>query len=100
MQRVNQLVYSLQRKIHEATNRRDVPELEELYAILNGIDQVRDLAFNIPQDDFGAGMGVLYDKGELLRRHENARKHIQSLIVQKTFGHVKVQSTNEIIDIT
>ena len=99
MQRVNQLVYGLQRRIYEATNRRDVPELEELYAILNQIEEVRDLTFNIPAKDFGVG-GVLYDKGEALARHETARKHIQRLIIQKTEGYVKAQSVDEIIDIT
>ncbi len=99
MQRVNQLVHGLQQRIYDATNRRDVPELEELYAILNLIEEVRDLIFSVPEKDFGVG-GVLYDKGEALARHEAARKHIQRLVVQKTLGHVKGQSVNEIIDIT
>lgn len=99
MQRVSQLVHALQGRLYAATNRRDVPELEELYTILNLIEEVRDLTFTIPDKDFGVG-GVLYDKGEALGRHENSRKHIQRLIVQKTLGHVKVQSINEIIDLT
>jgi hypothetical protein len=99
MLRANQLVYALRQRIYEATNSREIPELDVLYDILDRIDEYRGVVFSIPAKDFGIG-GVLYDKGEGLSRHEDARKHIQRLIVQKTIGHAKVQSVEELIDLT
>lgn len=99
MLRANQLAYALQQRIYAATNTREIPELDELYDILDRIDEYRGVVFSIPPNEFGIG-GVLYDKEEGLSRHTVARKYIQGLIVQKTMGHAKVQTTKESIDIT
>lgn len=91
----------LQKKIYDVTNARIIPELEELYDTLNEIDLQRGRMYDIPIENFGETVELgLTDYDKAFYNYDNARKYIQSLIVQKTRGHSEVQNSNKITDLT
>jgi hypothetical protein len=104
MVRFGNLRYALAIRINEAVRATEIPSLEELYDILNKIDEVNDLEDKIPDQHFGygrdGGADAKYQRYSDDRRLNTSATVIQGMIYHKFHGHKRQPSINNIIDIT